>query len=840
MKIAFSTLGCPEWSWDDIYSMAKDIGFDGIELRGLGSEISSYKAKPFLKDEIVKTKAKLLTSGLQIPCISSSCCIKNDTMIAKTLSEGFASIDLANQLDTPYVRILADCEPFETPDTDEAAILKSLIELSDYAAGGNVTILVETNGYYADSKKLSALMKKVGRDNVAVLWDVHHPFRFKKEPLAETYNELKQWIRYVHVKDSIIENGSIHYKMTGEGDIPVREALDMLAGDRYDGFVSLEWVKRWSADLEDAAIVFPQFAFYMERYHPKKNVGFSQTPAEQTARPYVKDILINITLGDLATKMAALYPDQEAYVFPQSNVRYTYKTFNEEVERTALGFLAIGIKKGDHVAIWATNCPQWVLTLFACAKIGAVLVTVNTSYKIHETEYIMRQSDSNTLILHDGFKDSDYLSIIKEICPEMADCRPGKLKSGKLERLKNVITLNTPLEGAFRWDELAGLGETIEKKTLTAITRSLDEHEVINMQYTSGTTGFPKGVMLTHYNIINNGKTIGDCMDFTTKDRLMVCVPLFHCFGLVLAVMASFTHGTTMVLINYFQPLPVLETLHNEKCTAMHGVPTMFIACLDHPDFKKFDLSHIRTGIMAGSPCPIKVMQDVVDKMNMSEITIVYGLTEASPGCTQTRTDDSLEKRVSTVGRALPGVECRVIDPETGLDCKVGQVGEFTARGYNIMKGYYNLPEATMSVIDKDGWLHTGDLAVVDEDGYYKITGRMKDMIIRGGENIYPKEIEEFLYTHPDVKDVQVVGVPDKKYGEEILAYIILKDGAQIGVEGIKDYVRANMARHKTPKYVLFTDSYPMTASGKVQKYKIRDLAIKEFDLYEDSAIETA
>lgn len=840
MKIAFSTLGCPEWSWEDIYSMAIDLGFDGIELRGLGNEISSYKAKPFLKDEIVKTKTRLMTSGIQIPCISSSCCIKNESMVAKTISEGFASIDLANQLESHFVRILADIEPFETPDTDEEAVERALIRLSEYASEKDVIILIETNGFYADSKRLKALMEKTDLPNVAVLWDIHHPFRFKKENIKDTYNELKKWIRYVHVKDSIFENDAIRYKMTGEGDIPVIEALELLSEDSYDGFISLEWVKRWSQDIEDAAIVFPQFVYFMERYHPKKDRGISITSAELKIRPYVKDVLINITLGDLTEKMARAYPGQEAFVFPQTGIRYSYKEFNEETDRIALGFLAIGIGKGDHVAIWATNCHQWVLTLFACAKIGAVLVTVNTSYKIHETEYILRQSDSNTLILLDGFKDSDYLGIIKEICPELAFCEPGRLKSSKLERLKNVITLNSPLEGAYHWDELKDLGGYIDRKELISIQKSLDEHEVINMQYTSGTTGFPKGVMLTHYNIINNGKTIGDCMDFSTTDRLLICVPLFHCFGLVLAVMASFTHGTTMVPLNYFQPLPVLETLHNEKCTAMHGVPTMFIACLEHPDFKKFDLSNIRTGIMAGSPCPVKVMQDVVDKMNMSEITIVYGLTEASPGCTQTRTDDSLEKRVSTVGRALPGVECKVIDPETGLDCKVGQVGEFAARGYNIMKGYYNLPEATMSVIDKDGWLHTGDLAVVDEDGYYKITGRMKDMIIRGGENIYPKEIEEFLYTHPDVKDVQVVGVPDKKYGEEILAYIILKEGALNDPEGIKEYVRSNMARHKTPKYVLFTDSYPMTASGKVQKYKIRDLAIREFDLFDASSIETA
>lgn len=840
MKIAFSTLGCPEWTWEDIYSMAKDIGFDGIELRGLGNEISSYKAKPFLTNEIENTKKKLESLKIEIPCITSSCCVKNDSYVQKTKSEGFSSIDLAAALGSPFVRVLGDLEPYETSDVDEKTVLETLLELSDYAKTKNVTLLVETNGFYAKSTRMKNLMEKVNRDNVAVLWDVHHPARYMKETPAETYGMLKPWIRYIHVKDSISDHYRIQYKMMGEGDIPIAEALDLLQEDQYDGYISIEWVKRWSKDIEDAAIVFPHFVNYMTKYHSVPSEKKAVCEAEKAQRPYQKDILINITLADLIDKMSLEYPDQEAAVFPQFGVRHTFKTFREEVESIARGFLAIGIKKGDHVAIWATNYPAWIYTFFACAKIGAVLVTVNTSYKIHELEYLMRQSDSNTLILIDGYKDSNYLEIVQEVCPELDTCAPGQLKSKRLPCLKNVITITSAMKGAFQWNELKPFGEKVDINVLREIQKTLDEHEVINMQYTSGTTGFPKGVMLTHYNIINNGKSIGDCMDFSTKDRLLICVPLFHCFGMVLAVMASFTHATTMVVLDYFHPIRVLDTLEKEKCTAMHGVPTMFIACLENPEFSKYDLSHIRTGIMAGSPCPVKVMQDVVDKMHMSEITIVFGQTESSPGCTQTRTHDSLEKRVSTVGRALPGVECKIVDPETGKDLGPGQVGEFVARGYNIMKGYYNMPEATAAAIDKDGWLHTGDLAMEDEDGYYKITGRMKDMIIRGGENIYPKEIEEFLYTHPEVKDVQVVGVPDKTYGEEILAAIILKEGATVDVDGIKAYVKSHMARHKTPKYVKFVDSFPMTGSGKIQKFKIRDMAIEEFDLLEDSAIETA
>ena len=553
--------------------------------------------------------------------------------------------------------------------------------------------------------------------------------------------------------------------------------------------------------------------------------------------------LISITVGALLEKVAKMYPDDQAVKYTDRPFNMTWRQFDDEVNRIAKGFLAMGIRKGDHVAIWATNVPEWLLTLFATAKIGAVLVTVNTNYKVFELEYLLRQSDSKALVMIKGFKDADYVGIVNELCPTLKDFKAREYDNPMLPFLKDVVYVGEGPAPAvmYAWDDLRQMGDAEPEEEFRAVFDSIDPQEVVNMQYTSGTTGFPKGVMLTHFNIVNNGKCIGDCMRFSHDDKLCICVPFFHCFGLVLAVMAALTHATSMVPIETYRPTEVLKALQNEECTAVHGVPTMFIAMLEHPTFYEYKFPRLRTGIMAGSPCPIKVMQLVVDKMGMREITITYGQTEASPACTMTTTEDSLDLRVATVGRAMPHVETKIVDPETGETLPPYQQGEFCARGYNVMRGYYKMEEATRQAIDEDGWLHTGDLAMVDENGYYKITGRIKDMIIRGGENIYPKEIEEFLYTHPLVRDVQVVGVPSKQYGEEIMACVIPRaweDG--LDEEEIKRAVRENMARHKVPKYVLFMDQFPMTASGKIQKFKLREMGIEKFGLQDDAAVETA
>lgn len=549
---------------------------------------------------------------------------------------------------------------------------------------------------------------------------------------------------------------------------------------------------------------------------------------------------IENTLGGVLDDLSKNNPNGWAVRYTDRNYFRTWKELNDEADLIARGMMSLGVKKGDHVAIWATNTPEWILTLFAAAKIGAVLVTVNTNFKIFELEYLLRQSDTKLLVMIGGFKNNDYVATVNELLPELKTTS-GEIESEHLPFLKRVVFAGkeTP-EGMLNFEDLKILGGDFPIEIYEENKKTLNTHDVVNMQYTSGTTGFPKGVMLTHYNILNNGKTIGDGMKFTKNDKLCITVPFFHCFGLVLAMMACITHGTTMVPVERYSPVPVMNAICVEKCTAVHGVPTMFIAMLEHAQFNNFDFSSLRTGIMAGSPCPIEVMKKVIDKMNMREIVIVFGQTEASPGCTMTTTSDSIDKRVNTVGRAFPGVECKIIDPESGEELPINTPGEFCARGYNIMKGYYKMPEATAQAIDKDGWLHTGDLCTVDEDGYYKVVGRIKDMIIRGGENIYPKEIEECLYTCDKVSDVQVIGVPSEAYGEEVMACVILKEGEEMTEEEVKEFVGARMAKHKVPRYVRFVDSFPTNAAGKIQKFKMREEAIEILKLQTAASIETA
>ncbi len=536
--------------------------------------------------------------------------------------------------------------------------------------------------------------------------------------------------------------------------------------------------------------------------------------------------LREITLGQLFDEAVERYPENEALVYVDRDFRLTYREFSHVVDQMARGLLALGVQKGEKVAIWASNVPHWPALQLATAKIGAVLLTINTNYKKHELAYLLRQSEAENIFIIDGFRDTDYVQTLYELVPELRTQPRGYLASKEFPHLKRVFFLGQEKHrGMYSLTELLALNGMVTDGQYLARQSGISPHEVVNMQYTSGTTGFPKGVMLTHYNILNNGYWVGENQKFTHLDRICLPVPLFHCFGCVMGVLGAVSHGSTMVILEGFNPLLVMTAVQAEKCTALYGVPTMFIAVLEHRLFSRFDFSSLRTGIMAGSPCPVKVMRQVMDKMNMREITICYGLTESSPVMTQTRTEDDLRKKTETVGRAMPEVQVIVRDPDTKEQVPPGVQGEVCCRGYNVMKGYYNMPQETARTIDADGWLRSGDLGVMDQEGYLSITGRLKDMIIRGGENIYPREIEEFLYTMDGIRDVQVVGVSSKKYGEEVGAFVVLKDGYDYAPEDIRDFCRGKIARYKIPKYVAFVSEYPMTASGKVQKFKLREMA---------------
>jgi len=533
------------------------------------------------------------------------------------------------------------------------------------------------------------------------------------------------------------------------------------------------------------------------------------------------------TIGQLLDETVAKVPDQDAVVYVDRDYRQTWSELRETVDQVAKGLMALGVKRGEKVAVWATNVPHWLTLQFATARIGAILLTININYRAEEISYLLRQSECENIFIIDGYRDTDYVNTLYELVPELRTQPRDRLRSERFPHLRRVLFMGPEKHrGMYSWNEVLAMSVAVDDEEYRRRQEGLSPHDVVNMQYTSGTTGFPKGVMLTHFNITNNGYWVGVNENLTSADRVCLPVPLFHCFGCVLGVMACLNHGATMVILERYDPVNVMMSVEHEKCTALYGVPTMFIGVLDHKLFDRFDLSSLRTGIMAGSPCPVKTMRECVDRMNMREVTIVYGLTEVSPAMTQTRYDEpSLERKCSTVGKAIPGIEVAVIDPETGEHLGPGRHGELCCRGHNVMKGYYNMPEETAKAIDKDGWLHSGDIGMVDEDGYYSVTGRLKDMIIRGGENIYPKEVEDFIHHLEGVADVQVVGVPSVKYGEVPAAFVILRPGARLTAEDIIDHCRGRIAFYKIPRYVHFLEEYPMTASGKIMKVKLREMA---------------
>ncbi len=842
MKLSFSTKGWHGHSFEDFCDIAKDMKFEGIELHNIHNPFFTEKEGAFHNYAAAATVRRLYELKLTLPCIDTLCDCADRASKAEALEEIYECIKIAKNIKIPNVRIRAIGNGMEKEDAI-SAVMDILAEVVPEAEANNVSLLLETSGLFCDTSALREVLIDFASDSLGALWDMYSPYFICGEQPEATITNLGAYIHHVRIKDAQKTQDGTEFCLIGEGELPIGEMMAALRSVNYDGFISLEWHPDWCKELDDLEIIFAQFVNYMKQYSdPAKNETALYSNNTHTGK-YVwkKDLLIDCTFGQVLDRMVEEFPDQYAFKYTTLDYTRTYSEFRDDVDEFARALVAMGVKAGTHVAVWATNVPQWYIAFWATTKIGAVLVTVNTAYKIHEAEYLFKQSDTHTLIMVDGYRDSNYSQIIAELCPELENLKPGeKLHAKRLPFLRNVITVGFKQKGCLEWEDAVALSSKVSLETVQRMAASVDKDDVCNMQYTSGTTGFPKGVMLTHYNVVNNGKCIGDRMDLSTADRMMIQVPMFHCFGMVLAMTASMTHGATLLPLPYFSPKPALACINREHITAFHGVPTMFIALLEHPDFEKTDFSYMRTGIMAGSPCPISAMQDVVNKMNMKEITIVYGQTEASPGCTMSSTDDSLEVRVSTVGRALPEIECKIVDPETGEDCPDGVTGEFVARGYNIMKGYYKMPKATASAIDSEGWLHTGDLACRTEDGNYKITGRLKDMIIRGGENIYPKEIEEFIYTHPKVSDVQVIGVPDEQYGEEIMACIILKDGQSMTVEEMKEYILSHMAKHKVPRYIDFVNAFPMNAAGKILKYKMREDAVEKLGLQKANSVVTA
>ena len=824
MRLSFSTRGWQELGWSKILDIANEMEFSGIEVYNLfGTKGFYVKGEAFNEYNLASTAREVKNRKLEIPVLDGPYDI---TAVSFNKDEFKRLIDVAHKMRIAYVSVCALSECIESA----REILKDMLL---YAKENKVAILVKTSGIFANTERLRDFLDEFADDSLCALWDVHHPYRDNNEHPDATIRNLGAYIKHVHLRDS---DDKDTYNLVGEGNFPIKEVMDALYSIDYPGFISLEWKPEYMQEINDYEVIFPHFVNFMGRFQNTRGKKKKLYPNFDGTGEYIwkKDELILLTFPQVLDRLAEEFPDQYCFKYTTLNYTRTYEEFRRDVNDFAKSLISLGVGPGTKVAVWATNIPAWYIAFWSCCKIGAVLVTMNTSYKIHEAEYLLRQSDTHTLIMIESVIDSNYRDIINELCPEIAQSKAGRpLHCKKLPFLRNVVTVDFKMPGAITFDEAFERSSLVSDAQLELVSKNVRPDDVCNMQYTSGTTGFPKGVMLTHYNVVNNGKCIGDRMGLSTADRMMIQVPMFHCFGMVLSMTAAITHGATVCPMPYFSAKSSLACINQEKITCFNGVPTMFIAMFNHADYKKTDFSYMRTGIMAGAGCPPELMKRAAEpsEMNMRGIVSVYGQTETAPGNTMSSWTDPIEVRTETVGYAFPHVECKIIDPETGREVGVGENGEFCARGYNTMKGYYKMPEATRATIDADGWLHSGDLAAIDENGNYRITGRLKDMIIRGGENLYPKEIEEFIYTHPKVKDVQVIGVPDKKYGEEALAAIILKDGEEMTIEEMNEYIKSHLARHKVPKYLEFTDSFPMNAAGKVLKYKMREDAIKRLGL---------
>ena len=829
MKLSFSTKGWHDNTFEEFCEIAKDLKFQGIELHNINNRLFTDKNGAFHDYTAASTIRRLYDKKLQISCIDAIENMSDGDAFEDNADEIRRCIEIASYMHIPYVRIRADF----TDDKQKAvdSVKRLVAKVLPEAEKKRITILLETTGPFADTALLRDVLDGFASDYFGALWSFSAAFFAGGEQPDEVIKNLGAYVKHVHFNDARKTENGIEYCLAGEGEMPISDMMLALRSVNYDGYISLVWDPKWCEELDDMEIIFSQYISFMRQFNDtsrnEKTLYYNRAHTGKFV--WKKDLLIDCTFSQVLDRMVEEFPDQYAFKYTTLDYTRTYSEFRDDVDTFARALISMGVRAGSKVAVWASNVPQWYIAFWATVKIGAVLVTVNTAYKIAEVEYLLRQSDTHTLVLTEGGKDNHYGQIMAQLCPELETKKSdAPLHSVRLPFLRNVITVGFKQKGCMHWQEAVEKSAQTPVEEVYRMAAAVDKDDVCNMQYTSGTTGFPKGVMLTHYNVVNNGKYIGDHMDLSTADRMMIQVPMFHCFGMVLSMTASMTHGTTMYPLPYFSAKPALACVHNEHITTFNGVPTMFIAMMNHEDFAKTDFSYIRTGIMAGANCPADLMKRATEVMNMKEIVSVYGQTEAAPGCTMSSYYDSLEVRTETVGSAFANVECKIIDPETGKECPVGVNGEFVARGYNIMKGYYKMPKATSAAIDADGWLHSGDLACKNPDGTYNITGRLKDMIIRGGENIYPKEIEEFIYTNPKVQDVQVIGVPDEQYGEEIMACVILKEGQTMTADEMKAYINANMARHKVPRYVDFVKSFPMNAAGKILKYKMREEAAEK------------
>ena len=809
MKIVFSTKNVSRPSFLDTCRYAYDYGFEGFEIYDAFKERSSHHDSILRRDRVADAKRKLVNRGLAVSALRMPDSLEQDSCTAESL-EKYVEMAAIAGIESVIVRAEREVS-YETLDQKLSPAIKR-------AEAGDVSILLETVGYLASTEKVIDYINHLASAAIGAAWNVRGTYFDAGETAEATIKTLGAYIKYVRLGD-MKEGRTV---LIGEGDLEVQKLINALSSLNYEGYICAAW----NEEISDADIVLTHFTNYISALNREKRSYERAYYNRAKTGTYVwkKYDVIDATFSQVLDTMAQTYPDQYVFKYPTLDYTRTYEQFRRDVDECAAALISLGVKAGDHVAVWATNVPQWYITFWATTKIGAVLVTVNTAYRIHEIEYLLKQSDTHTLVMIEFCKDINYKEIISELCPELKSLKPGApLYSKNLPFLRNVITVDFSMDGCLTWEQMLSRAELVPLQEVHRRASLVRPDDVCNMQYTSGTTGFPKGVMLTHRNIVNNGKTIGDRMDLSTADRMMIQVPMFHCFGMVLSMTSMMTHGGTLCPIPYFSPKSSLACVNDEHITCFNGVPTMFIAMFNHPDFAKTDFSYMRTGIMAGANCPADLMRRAAKEMNMTEIISVYGQTEASPGCTMGEVNEDIDHRVETVGSAFPGVECKIIDPETGDELPDGQSGEFVARGFNIMKGYYKMPEATAQAIDADGWLHSGDICMRTPDGYYKVTGRLKDMIIRGGENLYPREIEEFYLTNPKVRDVQVVGVPDERYGEECCAWVILHKGETADENEMKEYGYASIARHKVPKYFMFVDEFPMNAAGKILKYKMRD-----------------